>query len=74
MSRTYDDRTALRPDTGVARATGARVAAAMETAIGWLERYRQRRALQALPDHLLHDIGISRIDAEREADKPFWRD
>jgi uncharacterized protein YjiS (DUF1127 family) len=26
-----------------------------------------------LDDHLLHDIGLSRSDVEREASKPFWR-
>jgi uncharacterized protein YjiS (DUF1127 family) len=39
----------------------------------WIERSRQRRTLEALPDHLLSDIGISRSEAASEADKPFWR-
>jgi uncharacterized protein YjiS (DUF1127 family) len=39
----------------------------------WLERRRQRRALLRLPDAMLKDIGISRCDAWREAEKPFWR-
>lgn len=39
----------------------------------WLERRRQRRALLELSDHLLKDIGISRVDAWQEARKPFWR-
>ena len=39
----------------------------------WAERWRQRRDLEALPDHLLSDIGVSRSDAANEADKPFWR-
>lgn len=39
----------------------------------WSERRRQRLALEALPDHLLSDIGVSRADADQEADKPFWR-
>lgn len=39
----------------------------------WRERARQRRALMALDDRLLRDIGISRADAEREVAKPFWR-
>lgn len=38
----------------------------------WRERARQRRAMLALDDHLLRDIGISRADVEREASKPFW--
>jgi uncharacterized protein YjiS (DUF1127 family) len=37
------------------------------------ERARQRQALMALDDRLLKDIGVSRADAEREANKPFWR-
>jgi len=39
----------------------------------WAERRRQRRALLALDDHLLHDIGVSRSAALRESTKPFWR-
>ncbi|MGQ9369649.1 DUF1127 domain-containing protein [Azospirillum sp. ST 5-10] len=37
------------------------------------ERWRQRQALLRLDDHLLKDIGITRADAEGEADKSFWR-
>lgn len=40
---------------------------------GWTERRRQRRALLALDDHLLQDIGLSRADAVREGRKPFWK-
>ena len=36
-------------------------------------RARQRRALMALDDHLLKDIGISRADAVREWRKAPWR-
>jgi uncharacterized protein YjiS (DUF1127 family) len=39
----------------------------------WIERWRQRRALAALDDHLLRDLGITREEAERESAKPFWR-
>jgi uncharacterized protein YjiS (DUF1127 family) len=39
----------------------------------WAERSRQRRQLASLADEHLKDIGISRADACREADKPFWR-
>jgi uncharacterized protein YjiS (DUF1127 family) len=38
----------------------------------WLSRARQRRALAALDDRLLGDVGISRSDAAQEAGKPFW--
>ena len=40
---------------------------------GWSERAEQRRALAAASDHVLHDIGLSRLDAESEAEKPFWQ-
>ncbi|MFQ5546247.1 MAG: DUF1127 domain-containing protein [Acidiferrobacterales bacterium] len=39
----------------------------------WHERAHQRRALLTLDDCMLKDIGISRTDAELEANKPFWR-
>ena len=38
----------------------------------WLERRRQRLALLELGDHMLKDIGLTRLDAYREGHKPFW--
>jgi uncharacterized protein YjiS (DUF1127 family) len=38
------------------------------------ERWRQRQALLALDDRLLRDIGITRAEAMREAEKGFWID
>ena len=35
-------------------------------------RRRQRRALAALDDRLLDDVGVSRTQAEVEAARPFW--
>jgi uncharacterized protein YjiS (DUF1127 family) len=35
--------------------------------------YRQRRALLHLDDAMLKDLGISRVDALQEGNKPFWR-
>lgn len=35
-------------------------------------RARQRRQLRELSDHILKDMGISQVDALREACKPFW--
>lgn len=36
-------------------------------------RTRERQALAQLDDRLLSDIGITRCDAQREVEKPFWR-
>ena len=45
----------------------------VEAPLTWLQRDRDRRALQALDDRLLHDIGVSRSEVEGEIAKPFWR-
>lgn len=39
----------------------------------WFRRSESRRELAGLCDRALRDIGITRADALREADKPFWR-
>lgn len=39
----------------------------------WQERWEQRERLSGLDEHILRDIGLSRADALRESDKPFWR-
>ncbi len=46
---------------------------AIETLTLWQRRREQRRYLLSLDDRLLRDIGLSRVEAEVEADKPFWR-
>ena len=48
------------------------LARALDRVLDWQERARQRRQLAALPDHLLHDLGLSRADVARETRKPFW--
>jgi uncharacterized protein YjiS (DUF1127 family) len=49
-----------------------RVDRAITTLLRWQELARQRRALLGLDDHMLKDIGLSRADALREAERPFW--
>ena len=65
-------------------AVGASVADSLATTLGdglvrvfdglfaWQQRAADRRALRAMDDHLLRDIGLSRADIEAEASKPFW--
>lgn len=38
----------------------------------WRARREQRREIARLTDRMLADIGLSRLDATREANKPFW--
>jgi uncharacterized protein YjiS (DUF1127 family) len=40
----------------------------------WRRRAHERRELAGLSDQMLHDIGITRGDAEFLASKPFWRE
>jgi uncharacterized protein YjiS (DUF1127 family) len=40
----------------------------------WLERGRQRRHLYGLSNHLLKDIGLSRVDVDFEYRKLPWRE
>lgn len=50
-----------------------RVAGVLDAMDLWMGRWKQRRELSEMSDHVLHDIGISRVDADQEARKPFWR-
>ncbi len=52
---------------------GVRLRHALDTLRLWRERARGRQQLRTFDDHLLRDIGITRLQAEAEADKPFWR-
>jgi uncharacterized protein YjiS (DUF1127 family) len=56
---------AAPPDAGLA-------VRLLATLFRWHERARQRRELYALDDRMLKDIGITRVDVEREAGKHFW--
>jgi uncharacterized protein YjiS (DUF1127 family) len=40
----------------------------------WAARAHERRMLAALDERALHDLGLSRAEAEREAGKAFWEE
>ena len=40
----------------------------------WWELAEQRRRLALLDEFALHDLGLSRADALRESERPFWDD
>jgi uncharacterized protein YjiS (DUF1127 family) len=39
----------------------------------WPDRWKQRRDLREMDEDRLHDLGISRSEAKREGEKPFWQ-
>ena len=45
---------------------------AIATARAWMAVSHQRTKLRAMDDRMLRDIGLSREDAYREAERPFW--
>jgi len=59
------------------KSAAGRISRCRGTIARWIARFRQRRALYEIAErddqHLLKDIGVSREEAFREADKPFWR-
>jgi uncharacterized protein YjiS (DUF1127 family) len=55
------------------RGAGGALRNALDTLQLWRERARGRQQLRTFDDHLLRDIGITRLQAAAEADKRFWR-
>ena len=52
---------------------GALVQRVLSLMVEWNDRYRQRIHVGQLDDRMLRDMGLTRSDALREYDKPFWR-
>jgi uncharacterized protein YjiS (DUF1127 family) len=55
------------------RVTRWALAAGIERLLLWHEISRQRKHLAVMDDRMLRDIGLTRADVAREAEKPFWR-
>ena len=69
LARKYKE----KPDcdrTGVLHHALARIGSELGE---WRRRLRDRRALAAMSDRSLRDIGLTRYDADWEVSKPFWR-
>jgi uncharacterized protein YjiS (DUF1127 family) len=62
-----------RGGRGLDRAVGLWLRDGLDVLRLWRERARGRRQLRTFDHHLLRDIGITRLQAEAEANKPFWR-
>jgi uncharacterized protein YjiS (DUF1127 family) len=58
---------------GLYRAASLQLREGLDTLRVWRERARGRQQLRTLEDHLLRDVGLTRLQAEAEANKPFWR-
>jgi uncharacterized protein YjiS (DUF1127 family) len=67
------ERVSARRGRGWHHSVGRRVRHGLDTLRLWQERARGRAQLRTFDDHLLRDIGVTRLQAEAEADKPFWR-
>lgn len=61
------------PCTDLPRADRSRLADSIDRFFLWLERSRQRRRLGQLSNHMLKDIGLSRVDIEAELGKLPWQ-
>jgi uncharacterized protein YjiS (DUF1127 family) len=55
------------------RAPGPRLAPLLRWLAEAAERQHSRRQLRELNERALQDLGLTRLDAEAEAQKPFWR-
>jgi uncharacterized protein YjiS (DUF1127 family) len=66
-------RAPARRGLGLYRRASPRLRRGLDALRLWRERARGRQQLRTLDDHLLRDIGLTRLQAEAEADKPFWR-
>lgn len=59
---------------GGARSFTRRMALGLVTLlVVWQQRLQDRACLQGMSEARLRDIGLTRVDAWREGEKPFWR-
>lgn len=77
MSRTLTQ--TARPFLGASAQRGAQTSIADRVFAGvfgaltlWSARIRDREALAEMDRHMLADIGVTSVEADREASKPFW--
>ncbi|MGH7039783.1 MAG: DUF1127 domain-containing protein [Stellaceae bacterium] len=56
------------------RGRGHPLVHALATLREWHRRSRDRERLAHFDDRMLRDIGLTHADADRLANKPFWRE
>ena len=69
--RRRDDRQPAIVAVVVRMVVGATVKA-FDHLLDWQERARQRHLLMQLDERMLRDVGLTRAEAQREFEKPFW--
>ncbi len=77
MNGTFCQAASLAPAVALPRRRRHPIASAVlsvvESLLLWHERAKSRRALLAMDDRLLSDIGIDRATAQVEGERPFWK-
>jgi uncharacterized protein YjiS (DUF1127 family) len=68
-TNTFHRRAPARTVTGL----GGLLGAAVNLVLRWQERAQGRAQIRRLDNRMLKDIGLNRVDALREGDKPFWK-
>lgn len=63
-----------RPENGFFQHLGSILKRIGNTIMRWDQLSKQRRQLREMDDRMLSDIGLSRADVTRIADKQFWED
>ncbi len=55
-----------------ARLTDRGLIRAFDFIFEWRARATERDVMRSLDDRMLRDVGLTRVDIERELSKPFW--
>lgn len=63
----------LRPTIGFGGTVRWVVTRTIGLVLTWQQRARERRQLASMDEFGLKDIGLTRVDVQRESDKPFWQ-
>lgn len=63
----------LRPAATFGGMVRTTVVRAVGLVLTWQQRARERRQLASMDEYGLKDIGLTKVDIMREADKPFWQ-
>lgn len=62
-----------RPHAGFVRSLARLPWTLLERLLLWQQRANERTHLERLSERDLKDIGLTRAEARREFEKPFWR-